>query len=89
MTVKDLKEMISDMPDDMPVYIPMNPSKAFDGLLFSPCVEESGKSAFAVEELEEIERKQNLGLPLNEEDAFLLVPCGYSDKKHEEEIPLN
>jgi len=41
MTVKELKELLADMPDDMEVLIPTE--SFFNGLFVSPCMVESGE----------------------------------------------
>ena len=83
MTVGKLKELLNGMPDDMKVLIPANPMGEFDGILFSPCEEDSGESEVGGDETmseEEFECQENLGT-LQTEKVFLLVPCGYGEEK--------
>lgn len=85
MTIKDLKEKLSGLPDEMEVMIPLNAGSGFDGMFFSPCMEESGEAGFGTEDLseEEIEEYKLLNKPLPEEKSFVLVPCGFFEA-HEE-----
>lgn len=87
MTIADLKEKIKDLPDDMNVLVPMNPSEKFDGMFFSPCVGASGVIDMAPPgmTMEEAERLENLKQPLPTVPEFMLVPCGYMDRACEEE----
>lgn len=67
MTVKDLKEILKDAPDDLQVLIPM--SGEFDGYFKSPCSEETGISELGIDENS------------NEtEPAFIIVPCGFFEE---------
>lgn len=68
MTVKELKEMLSDLPDDMDVLIPMEPMEGFTGVWFSPCIEESSVVEMALDEYGD-----------ETEDSLALVPCGFFD----------
>lgn len=77
MTVKELKDKLEGLDDEIRVVIPQD-SQLFDGFFYSPCVEESGKSEMGVNE--------NLK---TEETMFLLVPCGFFDKEHDEREVLN
>jgi hypothetical protein len=84
MTVGKLKELLDGMPDDMKVLIPANPMGEFDGILFSPCEEDSGVSEVGGDgslDEEELERQDNLGI-LPVEKVFLLLPCGYGEEKN-------
>jgi len=74
MTVKQLKEKLHGLDDEMVVVIPTD-MEVFDGYFYSPCVEESGPSTMGVNE--------NLK---TEEDMFILVPCGFFDEKHEKKV---
>ena len=76
MTISELREIISDLPGDMDVLIPAHPFEGFTGVLFPPCIEESQPVTTSVEE----------GV---EEEAFMLVPCGFFDKEHDETVALN
>lgn len=79
MTVKDLKEMLRDAPDEMQVLIPLNAGEGFTGEFFSPCVEESGEIDMGTEDLaeEEIKERELLNKPPVTERSFALVPCGF------------
>lgn len=64
MTVKDLKQMLNDVNENMQVLIPV--SGEFDGFFVSPCESESGAVDMSLDE--------NL---LVKETSFVLVPCGF------------
>lgn len=86
MTVKDLKEKLQNLPDEMEVMIPLNAGDGFDGMFFSPCVEESGEGEMGLEDLDEedIKERELLNKPPKTETSFLLVPCGFfSEEPHE------
>lgn len=91
MTIKDLKEKIAELPDDMLVMIPVNPSDAFDGLLFTPCIEESEVIEMGLDDIpeEDIAEMELLNKPIPEESSFMLVPCGYFDRVHDPAVELN
>lgn len=72
MKVKDLRELLEGVDDDMHVLIPVNP--VFDGMFKHPCLVESGVGELGVNE--------NLGTT---EESFLLVPCGFFEE-HEDKI---
>lgn len=76
--------MLSDIPDETQVMVPLNAGNGFDGQWFSPCIVESGKVKFDLEDLddEEIKERELLNQPVKQEDSFILVPCGFS-KEHE------
>lgn len=66
MNVKELKELLADVDDDMEVLIPM--TMEFDGYFKSPCVHDSGENSMgAVKEDGDEE----------EITSFILVPCGF------------
>lgn len=77
MTVKNLKEMLADVPDDAIVLIPM--SGEFDGFWNQPCTKSSG-----ISQLTEDENGEESPL-----DAFILVPCGFFDEPTEPDPELN
>ena len=88
MNVKELKELMATLPDEMKVYIPGHPTEGFTGLFCSPCPEASGEQELGLEDLDEEELKErellNKEIPM--EKAFVLAPCGYwedHDNKHE------
>ena len=70
MTVKELKNLLEDAPDEMMVIIPAG--EDFDGFFYSPCLEESGIAEMGVNE--------NLKTT---ENAFALVRCGFLEGDHE------
>lgn len=88
MTVRDLKSMLRGMPNDMQILVPLNAGDGFDGLFFSPCIEESGDTEFGTEDLdeEEIAERILLNNPPETEKSFVLVPCGFF-QEHEGPIP--
>ena len=67
MTVKDLKQMLNDVNENMQVLIPV--SGEFDGFFVSPCESESGAVDMSLDE--------NL---LVKETSFVLVPCGFFEE---------
>ena len=87
MTIKHLREMISDLPEDMEVLVPLNAGDGFDGMFFTPCLEESGDAELGLENLdeEEIKERELLNRPPETEKSFMLVPCGFFHE-HEEEV---
>jgi hypothetical protein len=88
MTVKKLKELLTNVPDEMKVLIPANPGEGFTGVFFSPCEEESTVIEMGGDETmseEDIEKAENTGT-LEMDKSFVLVPCGFyeeHDNKHE------
>ena len=87
MTIKDLKKMIIDLPDDTLVIIPLNAGDKHNGEFLSPCLAESGVREFVLEDLpeEEIKERKLLNKPLDTEYDFALVPCGYFEE-HEKPV---
>lgn len=79
MTVKDLKQLLCGLPNDMQVVIPLNAGEGFDGMFFSPCNEESGEMELGTEDLseEEIAERMLLNNPPKTEKSLALVPCGF------------
>lgn len=77
MTVKDLKELLENVSDDLQVLLPM--TMEFDGAFYSPCIEESGVGGLGLEDLseEDIAEHELLNKELPSQDAFCLVPCGF------------
>ena len=77
MTVKDLKELLDGVPDNLKIVLPV--TMEFDGAFYSPCIKESGVGGLGIEDLseEDIAERKLLNKPIQEEDAFLLVPCGF------------
>ena len=67
MTVKDLKQMLNEVNENMQVLIPV--SGEFDGFFVSPCESESGAVDMSLDE--------NL---LVKETSFVLVPCGFFEE---------
>lgn len=81
MTVKQLRKLLEGVDDNVPVLIPVN--REFDGRFYRPCSEESGIAAMGMGvplEEEDYKEAELLG-KLQEEDAFLLVPCGFDEEK--------
>lgn len=90
MTVKKLKEIIQDLPDEMLVVIPANPTTGFDGCFLSPCEKDSEALEMGGDENmsdEDFETAQNLGT-LKMDKYFVLVPCGYF-AEHDQAHKLN
>jgi hypothetical protein len=82
MTVGRLKELLKDVKDDVQVLIPM--TQEFDGAFYSPCSQDSGVSQICTAmdlTQEDIEEMELLNKPIPEEDAFLLIPCGFDEAK--------
>lgn len=88
MNVRDLKEMLASLPDEMTVLVPLNAGDGFDGNFFSPCLEESGDAELGLEDLdeEEIAERKLLNKPPDTERSFMLVPCGFF-QEHEGPLP--
>lgn len=83
MNIKKLKELIADLPDDMKVLVPAEPTEGFTGAFFSPCEQESGVIEMGGDETmseADVERAENLGT-LEMQKEFVLVPCGFYDEK--------
>lgn len=81
MKVKDLKQMLEGVDDEMEVLIPMD-MNCFDGMFLHPCIEESGVADMGddyFEDEEELEEAILLGKTENIIKSFLLVPCGFFD----------
>lgn len=83
MTVKQLKEKLASLSDDMQVIIPVEPSEGFTGIFFSPCVKESDVIIIPLEDLDEddLEQYTLLNKEIEQEESFCLVPCGFFDKE--------
>jgi len=80
MTIKKLKELIADLPDDMRVLVPAEPKEGFTGVWFSPCEEDSSVITMHGDENtteDEVEAFENKAIDLESEDAFALIPCGF------------
>ena len=89
MKVKELKQLLEGVDDEMDVLIPS--SNEFDGLFFSPCLLDSGVSqmgiADSIEELSEPIDELLSSLIGKEQEEFLLVPCGFFEEKdHSHEL---
>lgn len=87
MKVGELRKKLEGVDDNMKVLIPF--SHEFDGAFYSPCSVDSGVSAMGIENLTEEDEKemQLLNKPIPEEDAFLLIPCGFGEEKdHSHEL---
>jgi hypothetical protein len=91
MTVKDLREMLADVPDETQVVVPLNAGVGFDGMFFSPCLEESGECELGTEDLdeEEIKEYELLDKPLPQEKSFTLVPCGFFQEHEGPPVEMN
>lgn len=68
MTVKELKELIAEIDDNVEVLIPLH-MDITDGLFYSPCFELSGEIEANVDGLEDLD--------FIREKSFLLVPNGF------------
>lgn len=84
MTVKDLRQLLEGVDDDMQVVIPLEPTEGFTGAFFSPCLHESGEIEMGTEDLseEDIAEHELLNKPVPAEPSFALVPCGFYEEKH-------
>lgn len=91
MTVKELKKKLATMPDDMNVLVPVNPMDGFDGQFFSPCNEETGEVEMGLDDIDDDEMNELklLGKEIRKEKSFVLVPCGFYDKEHDQTVELN
>ena len=78
MNVKELKELLKDVPDDTPVVIPVK--QYFDGAFYSPCIEDSGVGELGLYFDEEEEKEAALlGKPTHE-NSFMLLPHGFFEE---------
>jgi hypothetical protein len=77
MTVKELKELLKDAPDEMQVLIPVD-AGLFDGRFLSPCVGETGVGSLGIDEESD-----------ETEDSFVIVPHGFFEEKHGVPVELN
>ncbi len=89
MKVKELKQLLEGVDDNMDVLIPT--SQEFDGVFAHPCLQESGVSkmgiAESIEELNEPIDEVLMPLVTEEREEFILVPCGFFDHKdHSHEL---
>lgn len=91
MTVKELKQILNEVPDDMQVLVPLNAAEGFTGEFFSPCIEESGEIGMGTEDLseEEIKERELLNKPPAIEKSFTLVPCGFYEEHEGPHPTLN
>ena len=91
MTVKDLKELLAGMPDEMQVLCPLDAGDGFTGHFFSPCIEESGEAEFGLDDLddEDVMEQELLGKPPRTEKSFALVPCGFFQQHEDPPAELN
>lgn len=93
MTILELKNIISELPDDMEVLVPAHPMEQFDGSFFSPCVMESGIMSSpeirTEEDYEDAMENEAIGLPIKEIESFHLVPCGYFSKHGDMDVTMN
>jgi hypothetical protein len=89
MTVKELKQKLESVDDSVRVIVPLNAGEGFDGMFFSPCIEESGEAELGLEDLdeEEIAERKLLNKPIHKEKSFALVPCGFFQESHDEVSP--
>lgn len=79
MKVRDLKEILKDIPPDMTteefdelnVLIPS--SMEFDGLFLSPCLKETGIGELGLNEEGDIPETMK---------SFVIVPCGFFEERH-------
>lgn len=90
MKVKELKALLEGVDDEMEVLIPV--SQEFDGFFYSPCPGGSGVCGVGIGDSEPIpiyEAPNFVAVVKDEpeeQDAFLLVPCGFGeqdDQSHE------
>jgi hypothetical protein len=90
MTVKKLRELLTDLPDDMQILIPAEPTVGFTGAFFSPCSEDSGVTELGTTDLseEEMQEMELLGQEIPHDKAFVFVPCGFL-QEHDDTHLLN
>jgi hypothetical protein len=89
MNVGELKLLLEGIDDSVLVIVPLNAGEGFDGMFFSPCIEDSGLGKMGAEDLDEedIEEMKLLNKEIPEVDEFLLVPCGFFEpKEHNHEL---
>lgn len=79
MTVKELKQLLEGLDENMDVVIPLQPMEGFTGAFFSPCMQESGQIEMGIEDLseEDLAEYQLLNKEIPHEPSFALVPCGF------------
>lgn len=77
MKVKDLRQLLEGLDEDMDVLIPM--TDTFDGYWKHPCLEESGPAELGMTE-------EEYGPT---ETSFVLVPCGFFEEHEGPEPELN
>lgn len=90
MTVKKLKEILENLPDDMKVLVPAQPTEGFTGHFFSPCEKDSEVIEMGGDETmteEQFETADNLGTLVSDK-SFVLVPCGFYEE-HDDNHLLN
>jgi hypothetical protein len=76
MKVKDLKELLKGVDEEMDVLIPL--SGEFDGFFKHPCKAESGVNELGIDEDSD-----------ETAPSFILVPCGFFDEHEGVEPELN
>jgi hypothetical protein len=82
MNIGELRKLIEGVDDNILVLVPR--TMEFDGAFYSPCSHDSGKTKMGTDPNvteEDVKEMQLLGKPVPEEDAFLLIPCGFGDDK--------
>lgn len=91
MTVKELKQMLEGLDENLEVVIPLEPMEGFTGAFFSPCNAESGMIELGTEDLseEDLAEYELLNKPIPQEPSFVLVPCGFFEEKHGVSPELN
>jgi len=87
MKVKDLRELLEGVDDEVDVLMPYDMSE-FTGMFLHPCVEDSGISELGTEDLddEDFAELELLNKKPPSEKSFILVPCGFfeeHDNAHE------
>lgn len=88
MIVDDLRKLLEGVDGKIQVIIPL--TQEFDGAFYTPCPVDSGLCAMGTDPNateEDIEELILLNKPVPEEDAFLLIPCGFGEEKdHKHEL---
>lgn len=78
MNVGQLKQLLEGVDDDVEILIPFDASM-FDGLFYSPCIDESGEGDSITSDFNET--------GMASEKSFLLLPHGFFDEIVDEVDP--
>lgn len=89
MTVGELKILLEGVDDNTEILIPLNAGDGFDGMFFSPCIEDSGASDVGIDDLDEEDEAEMklLGIVDTSQPTFLLVPRGFFEEIEDEIDP--